>query len=151
MKTQSYPSDLTDAQWALLDPVIPAPRPGGRPRKTNMRQVVNAIFYLTREGCSWRALPHDFPPWKTVYNYFEDWKRDGTWGRFLTALRRRVRRQPRPHSPRSLHRQSVGQDRLRRAGRGDRRGQESPWPQTSYRRGYHGVAAGCCGHGCQYR
>jgi putative transposase len=57
-----------------------------------MRAVVNAIFYLTREGCSWRALPHDFPPWKTVYNYFEAWKRDGTWNRFLTALRRRVRR-----------------------------------------------------------
>jgi putative transposase len=56
-----------------------------------MREVLNATFYLTREGCSWRALPHDFPPWKTVYNYFEDWKRDGTWDRFLTALRRRVR------------------------------------------------------------
>jgi putative transposase len=57
-----------------------------------MREVVNAIFYLTREGCSWRALPHDFPPWKTVYNYFEAWKRDGTWDGFLTALRMRVRR-----------------------------------------------------------
>jgi putative transposase len=56
-----------------------------------MREVVNALFYLTREGCTWRALPHDFPPWKTVYNYFEGWKRDGTWDRFLTALRRRVR------------------------------------------------------------
>jgi putative transposase len=56
-----------------------------------MREVVNAIFYLTREGCTWRALPHDFPPWKTVYNYFEDWKRDDTWDKFLTALRRRVR------------------------------------------------------------
>jgi putative transposase len=57
-----------------------------------MREVVNAIFYLTREGCSWRALPHDFPPWKTVYNYFEAWKHDGTWDQFLTALRLRVRR-----------------------------------------------------------
>jgi putative transposase len=56
-----------------------------------MCEAVNAIFYLTREGCSWRALPHDFPPWKTVYNYFEDWKRDGTWDQFLTALRVRVR------------------------------------------------------------
>ena len=57
-----------------------------------MREVVNALFYLTREGCTWRALPHDFPPWKTVYNYFQDWRDDGTWDRFLTALRRRVRR-----------------------------------------------------------
>src|SRR5919199_1168863 len=92
MQRKRYPSDLTDAQWALLEPWIPPPRPGGRPRKTNMREVVNAICYLTREGCRWRALPHDFPPWKTVYNYFEAWQRDGTWNQFLTALRRRVRR-----------------------------------------------------------
>jgi putative transposase len=91
MTRKHYPSDLTEAQWALLGPWIPPARPGGRPRKTNMREVVNAIFYLTREGCSWRALPHDFPPWKTVYNYFEAWKRDGTWDQYLTALRRRVR------------------------------------------------------------
>ncbi len=91
MNRKRYPSDLRDAQWDILEPEIPPPQPGGRPRKTNMREVVNAIFYLTREGCSWRALPHDFPPWKTVYNYFEQWKRDGTWGRFLTALRQRVR------------------------------------------------------------
>lgn len=91
MKRKRYPSDLTDAQWTLLEPWIPPPRPGGRPRKTNMREAVNAIFYLTREGCSWRALPHDFPPWKTVYNYFEAWNGDGTWERFLTALRLRVR------------------------------------------------------------
>jgi putative transposase len=92
MQRKHYPSDLTDAQWALLGPWIPPPRPGGRPRKTDMREVVNAIFYLTREGCSWRALPHDFPPWKTVYNYFEAWTRNGTWDRFVNALRRRVRR-----------------------------------------------------------
>jgi putative transposase len=97
MIRERYPSDLTDSQWAVLDPWIPPARPGGRPRKTNMREVVNAIFYLTREGCSWRALPHDFPPWKTVYNYFEDWKRHGTWDRFLTTLRRRVRSAARRH------------------------------------------------------
>jgi putative transposase len=97
MSRKRYPSDLTDSQWAILDPWIPPARPGGRPRKTNMREVVNAIFYLTREGCSWRALPHDFPPWKTVYNYFEDWKRHGTWDRFLTTLRRRVRSAARRH------------------------------------------------------
>jgi putative transposase len=97
MSRKRYPSDLTDSQWAILDPCIPPARPGGRPRKTNMREVVNAIFYLTREGCSWRALPHDFPPWKTVYNYFEDWERHGTWDRFLTTLRRRVRSTARRH------------------------------------------------------
>jgi putative transposase len=91
MNRKQYPSDLTDSQWAVLEPWISPPRPGGRPRKTNMREVVNAILYLTRAGCSWRALPHDFPPWKTVYNYFEHWKRDGTWDRLLDILRWRVR------------------------------------------------------------
>src|ERR1043166_1696008 len=92
MERKRYPSDLTDDQWAILEPWIPAALPGGRPRKTDMREVVNAIFYLTREGCSWRALPHDFGiPWKTVHNYFQAWQQDGTWDQFLTALRRRVR------------------------------------------------------------
>ena len=91
MKRKPYPSDQTNAQWALVKPLIPPPRPGGRPRKADMREVVNAILYLTREGCTWRALPHDFPPWKTVYNYFEAWKRDGTWDQILTRLRWQAR------------------------------------------------------------
>src|SRR3954454_14152584 len=92
MQRKRYPSDLTAPQWSLLEPWIPPARPGGRPRKTDMREVVNAIFYLTREGCTWRALPHDFPPWRTVYNYFGAWEQAGTGGRFLVALRRRARR-----------------------------------------------------------
>jgi putative transposase len=101
MRRQRYPTDITDAQWAVLEPEIPAPRPGGRPRKTDMREVLDAIFYLTREGCTWRALPHDFPPWRTVYNYFDAWKRDGTWDRILTPLRVRLRAAAgRPISPR---------------------------------------------------
>jgi putative transposase len=91
MERKRYPSDLTDAQWAILESWIPPAKPGGRPRQTDMREVINAIFYLNREGCTWRALPHDFPPWKTVYNYFEAWQRQGTWDRFLSALRYRVR------------------------------------------------------------
>src|SRR5215472_15427178 len=91
MNRKRYPSDLTDSQWAVLEPWLPPPRPGGRPRKTNVREVVNALLYLSREGCSWRALPHDFPPWKTVYNYFQDWARDGTWDRLVNVLRWGVR------------------------------------------------------------
>lgn len=91
MERRAYPTDLTDTQWAVLEPEIPAPRPGGRPRKTDMREVANAIFYLTHEGCTWRALPHDFPPWRTVYNYFDAWKRDGTWDRLRDTLRVRLR------------------------------------------------------------
>jgi putative transposase len=91
MRRQPYPTDITDAQWAVLEPEIPAPRPGGRPRKTDMREVLNAIVYITHEGCTWRALPHDFPPWRTVYNYFDRWKRDGTWDRLVDLLRVRLR------------------------------------------------------------
>ena len=74
MNPKPYPSDLTSQQWAVLKPLLPPARTGGRPRKTEMRSVVNAIFYRNRNGCIWRALPHDFPPWRTVYNYFAAWK-----------------------------------------------------------------------------
>lgn len=91
MKRKPYPSDLTDAQWALIEPLIPKAWPGGRPRTADMREVVNALMYRTREGCTWRALPHDFPPWKTVYNYFQWFAWDGTWQHALDALREDVR------------------------------------------------------------
>ncbi len=93
MNRKPYPSDLTDQGWAILKPLIPPAAPGGRPRTTDMREVVNAIFYRNRNGCTWRALPHDFPPWSTVYNYFKWWRRDGTWRRINDALRLQVRRQ----------------------------------------------------------
>jgi putative transposase len=93
MKHKPYPSDLTDEQWHVLKDWIPDALPGGRPRKHDMRQVLNALFYLSREGCSWRALPHDFGvPWKTIYNYFRAWSEDGTWQRLVDALRIRQRR-----------------------------------------------------------
>jgi putative transposase len=93
MQRKAYPSDLTDSQWLLIEPLIPAAWPGGRPRKHPMREVVNALLYVLRQGCVWRALPHDFPPWKTVYNYFAWFRADGTYDALLTALRRRVRRE----------------------------------------------------------
>jgi putative transposase len=93
MNRKTYPSDLTDEQWAVLEDLIPPAKPGGRPREHDMREVLNALFYLNREGCSWRAIPHDFGvPWKTVYNYFRAWSDDGTWDQMVTALRMRVRR-----------------------------------------------------------
>src|ERR1700745_227125 len=89
MKRKPYPSDLTDEQWALLEPLLPRPRrpQPGRPRKIDLREVANALFYHAREGCSWRALPHDFPPWKTVYYYFHRWNTDGVWQKLLDVLR----------------------------------------------------------------
>jgi putative transposase len=92
MRPKPYPSDLTASQWEILEPLLPQGRPLGRPRKTGLRPIVDAILYRNRNGCTWRALPHDFPPWRTVYNYFQKWRDDGTWGAVNDALRGRVRR-----------------------------------------------------------
>jgi transposase len=81
-----YPSDLTDAEWALIEPMIPPPRKGGRKRETDMREAMNAIRYVLRTGCQWRELPKDFPPRSTVYNYFWEWSRYGVLDRIHHAL-----------------------------------------------------------------
>src|SRR3954465_15436756 len=90
MERKPYPSDVTDQQWALIEPLFPWPlrrsRPG-RPREVELREVVNALFYHAREGCSWRALPHDLPAWNAVYHYFREWNADGTWQKILDILR----------------------------------------------------------------
>jgi putative transposase len=88
---QRYPTDLTEAEWTLLVPLIPAAKPGGRPRTTDMREVVNAIFYVLRGGCQWRLLPTDFPPYQTVYHYFRTWRCAGVWERMHDTLRGDVR------------------------------------------------------------
>ncbi len=96
MERKPYPSDITDQQWALVEPLLPrGPRStqAGRPREVDLREVVNALFYHAREGCSWRALPHDFPSRKTVYNYFQFWNADGTWQKLLDVLRTLARAQ----------------------------------------------------------
>ncbi len=85
--SQRYPTDLTDTEWTILSPFIPAAKPGGRPRTTDMREVVNALFYVLRGGCQWRLLPTDFPPHQTVYHYFRAWRRAGVWGRMHDTLR----------------------------------------------------------------
>jgi transposase len=77
----AYPSDLTDAQWGAIGSLIPDATLGGRPRKADKREIVEAILYFLRAGCAWRLLPHDFPPWQTVYHYFRRWEREGVWAR----------------------------------------------------------------------
>jgi putative transposase len=86
-----YDSDLSDAQWELIKDFFPAPREGGRPRSTNLRRVCDAIFYLARTGCQWRYLPHDFPPWQTVYGYFVLLVTSGIWEKMNASLSREVR------------------------------------------------------------
>ncbi len=87
----AYPSDLTEAQWQLIRRRIPTGKPGGRRRSVDTSEVVNAIQYVIRTGCSWRQLPHDFPPWQTVYYYFRRFKQDGTWKKVHDDLREKVR------------------------------------------------------------
>src|SRR5437868_169214 len=98
----AYPSDLTDAQWALLAPLLrESPREGpGRPAAVDLREIVNALLYIKQTGCPWRYLPHEFPPRSTVHYYFEKWTADGTWEAVLRQVReparRRAGREPQP-------------------------------------------------------
>src|SRR5829696_7861049 len=95
-----YPTDLSDAEWNYIEPHLPAPKGHGRPRTHSLREILNAIFYVVRSGCSWRLLPHEFPPWRSVYHSFRQFRLDGTWERMHAALRERVRgRLDRNHQP----------------------------------------------------
>lgn len=100
MKRKQYPSDLKDREWNILEPLIPPAKSGGRPREQDMREILNAIFYVLRSGCAWRMVPHDFPAWQTVYGYFNQWRKDGTWEMINAVLREQVRqragREPTP-------------------------------------------------------
>jgi len=89
--SQRSPTDLTDAEWTIVAPLIPAAKSGGRPRTTDMREVVNATFYILRSGCQWRMLPQDFPPHPTVYDSFQTWRRAGVWERMHDTLRGALR------------------------------------------------------------
>ena len=91
MSRRAYPTDLTDAQWIILEPLVPPPKPGGRPPSHLRRELLNAMLYVLRGGSAWRSLPHAFPPWQTVYHSFRLWRDDGTWERVNTALHERVR------------------------------------------------------------
>ncbi len=100
MIRKPYPSDLTDAQWEELAPLLPPPKPGGHPRTVDLREVINGILYVLRGGIPWRMLPHDLPPWGTVWWYFREWRLNGTWEKIHEVLRPKVReaegREPTP-------------------------------------------------------
>jgi transposase len=93
MTRQTYATDVTESEWSYLEPHLPAPKSGGRPRRHAVREILNAIFYALRSGCAWRLLPHDLPPWKTVYHYFRLWRVQGLWPALHNALHTAVRRQ----------------------------------------------------------
>ncbi len=96
----AFPARLTDEQWAILEPLVPGNKPGGRPAKYSRRAILDAIVYVVRQGGTWRALPADLPHWNTAFWYFRLWQEDGTWDRIEDRLRRMVRvsqgREPEP-------------------------------------------------------
>src|SRR5438093_7282656 len=122
MRTNKYPSDVTDEQWRLMEGLIPV-YPGGRPRKTNLRDVLNAIFYVLRTGCQWRYLPQDFPPKSTVWRYFDEWRHNGTFDTIHDALRRKARAQEKPYAPRTTA--SVDSQSVDTTSGGEQRGRDN--------------------------
>jgi putative transposase len=100
MRRNPYQTDLTDAQWHLIEPLLPPAKPGGRPRTVDLREVLNGILYLLRTGCQWRMIPNDLPPWGTVHYYFWRWRKEGVWQRVNDTLRDQLRnKEGREQSP----------------------------------------------------
>ena len=93
MDRSAYTSDISDAQWAVVEPLVPPAKPGGRPRDMDMREIINAILYVARSGCAWRLIPHDLPIWSTVYDYFRKFRKDCVWKSIHDALRGQLRLQ----------------------------------------------------------
>lgn len=122
MRTHKYPSDVTDDQWPLIEPLIPV-YPGGRPRTTPLRDVVDAIFYVLRTGCQWRYLPKDFPPKSTVWRYFDEWRHNGTLDILHDKLRTKVRTAEKPYAPRTTA--SVDSQSVDTTSGGERRGRDN--------------------------
>ena len=132
MSRTPYPTDLTDDQWRRIARLVPRAKPGGRPEQYPKREVVNAILYQARNGCVWRALPHDLPPYRTVFHYFRAWQEDGTWDRLHDRLRADVRRaagkKPKPTAA-VLDSQSVKTTEMG-GPRGADAGKKNPRPQA---------------------
>src|ERR1700729_380376 len=122
MRTHHYPSDVTDAQWALIKPLIPV-YPGGRPRTTDTRDVLDGVLYILRTGCQWRYLPKDFPPKSTVWRYFDEWRHNGTWDAIHDLLRKKVRTQEKPYAPRTTA--SVDSQSVDTTSGGEQRGRDN--------------------------
>lgn len=134
MQRPAYPSDLSDAQWEILEPLLPAVCKDAPNLTYDQREIVNAILYVLRSGCPWRLLPHDFPAWGTAYWYFREWRNAGIWDQVLQALRRKVRikagRDPEP-SAAIIDSQSIKTSAVRGPEKGYDAAKKNPRPQTA--------------------
>ncbi len=150
LKRKAYPSDLTDAQWALLEPLIPARAEDATHVAYERREIVNAILYVLRSGCPWRLMPHDLPAWGTVYWYFRTWRNGGVWDEVLHSLRKQVRRQQgREAEPSAavIDSQSIKTSAVRGPQKGFDMGKKNLETQTQRARGYARLSLGGEGDG----
>jgi len=141
----AYPSDLTDAQWALVEPLVPAISPEAAYVVHTRREIVNAILYLLRSGCPWRMLPHEFPAWGTVYDSFRRWQQEGVWDSLMQTLRIEVRKKPgRDPEPSAavIDSQSIKTSAVRGPEKGYDAGKKNLGAQTPPAGGYPGQSLG---------
>ena len=132
--SQKYPSDLTDEQWNHFKQYLPPAKPGGRPREVDLRDILNAIFYVNKSSCPWRWLPNDFPPWQTVYTYFRNWRLSGAWEKNQRTIEE-ILEKTRGKKFTSLggsFRQPECEDYFSRRNKGVRWWEKSGWPQTPH-------------------
>ncbi len=139
---RAYLSDLRDEEWSILEPLIPAPKAGGRPAKVPRREIVNAILYVLENGIKWRAMPHDLPHWSTVYHYFRKWQKEGVWERAVQALARQDReREGREASPSALVIDSQSVKTTEKGAPRERRGEKGQGEKTADPDGHGGPVA----------